>query len=756
MLEPRTPMLSVNNLIRRIGSLAVQFRHSLWFWALLCAVVFAWTIGPSDFYIGGDGKWTQVLIKKYFNFTSPLEVNALNPLEGNFSQFFPLNAWLNPAVIQFYIFPFETAKFTSMITFLSILALAMYVLARQLGMDRISAAIAAQCSAWCFPHFAFLSGIFFIYFLNPTVVITVSLYIMLMVLLLRLGPGASPGRILQFGIYATALMGVVVFNDPMTMGLIGFCIAPCFLAAILFGGGNSQSIWHRLAVLGIAAGLLLAAGIVQYVLALDYHSYRYFFRTEFPRPQIPAYASMLFFLKAGSTTLLISITGLILGSAYTRGPTLVAVLIGIAATIGAFGSGLIYLFSDFHWWLPLPIYIQFYSFPFVIIGAVAGYAGCWKIVRLRLPAFQNFSLVMRFVCLFVIPGILIYGAIRLPSIAEAFVDRPLISELFKQDLAIVPGSAWNGSVYTVFRGYREQLTYYTLWDEQIPTHNENSQTATPLWWYMTFKVMHARDPRMSARPSLSIPPGHWNAGLSAAFGIRYIMLPAEAKAADIPRANASAIKEVADRTLAEYGIDRPLPLKAIAAAAGQGYENFSWIVYELPDPNYGQYSPTLVKLASEEKEYRRLFSQPGFDWRRDVVLEMDPGPLTVATSGSVIVQRGHLKVKAQGGGGRSLVLLPVQYSNCLRVSGSGAPQLVRANMYFAALTFSKETEARIDFDFGFTNPSCRRADIADLRRLRIPETAEPANADANPFVLRRISDIPLRWEQLRDAYKAIP
>src|SRR5262245_11546494 len=169
-------------------SVRVRALHGIWFAALMGAAILAWTIGPNDFYGGGDGKWTQVLIQNYFRFTWPFEVNALNPIQGNFSQFFPLNAWLNPAVIQFYFLPVETAKMTSMITFLMILALAMYGLARQLGMDRLSAAIAAQSSAWFFPHFIYLSGIITIYYLNPTAVITVSLYLMLMALLIRLGP----------------------------------------------------------------------------------------------------------------------------------------------------------------------------------------------------------------------------------------------------------------------------------------------------------------------------------------------------------------------------------------------------------------------------------------------------------------------------------------------------------------------------------------------------------------------------------------
>jgi hypothetical protein len=118
--------------------------RSVWFFALLSAVALSWTIGPRDFYSGADGKWTQSVIRFYLNFVPPLQINVLTPLQGDFSQSYPLNLWLSPSYIQFAFLPFEVAMLTSMLTFLAILALAVYACARELGMDRIPAAIAGQ------------------------------------------------------------------------------------------------------------------------------------------------------------------------------------------------------------------------------------------------------------------------------------------------------------------------------------------------------------------------------------------------------------------------------------------------------------------------------------------------------------------------------------------------------------------------------------------------------------------------------------
>jgi hypothetical protein len=135
-----------------------RFIHSAWFFALLSVAALSWMVGPRDFYGGVDGKWTQNLIRFYLNFVPPLQINALTPMQGDFPQSYPLNLWLNPTYVQFVFVPFQVAMLTSMLTFLAILALAVYACARELGLPRIPAAIAAQSAIWFFPHFNYFAG----------------------------------------------------------------------------------------------------------------------------------------------------------------------------------------------------------------------------------------------------------------------------------------------------------------------------------------------------------------------------------------------------------------------------------------------------------------------------------------------------------------------------------------------------------------------------------------------------------------------
>jgi hypothetical protein len=66
--------------------------------------------------------------------------------------------------------------------------------------------------------------------------------------------------------------------------------------------------------------------------------------------------------------------------------------------------------------------------------------------------------------------------------------------------------------------------------------------------------------------------------------------------------------------------------------------------------------------------------------------------------------------------GTSLVVLPQQFSNCLRARDERV-RLVRANLMMTGLIFSGELDTDIAFDYGIFTPACRRADLADMKRL---------------------------------------
>src|SRR5262249_2887179 len=91
-----------------------------------------------------------------------------------------------------------------------------------------------------------------------------------------------------------------------------------------------------------------------------------------------------------------------------------------------------------------------------------------------------------------------------------------------------------------------------------------------------------------------------------------------------------------------------------------------WYVYELPEPNFGQFSPTQVVMADPAAATMAVLSQHDFDFAKQVVIAaLVPQVLVEANSARLSIIRGglHFSGRSQG---TSLVLLPQQFTHCLR------------------------------------------------------------------------------------------
>jgi hypothetical protein len=141
-----------------------------------------------------------------------------------------------------------------------------------------------------------------------------------------------------------------------------------------------------------------------------------------------------------------------------------------------------------------------------------------------------------------------------------------------------------------------------------------------------------------------------------------------------------------------------------------------WQIYELVRPNTGDFSITEVVTAGTAAEIIAALSRPKFDLSRQAVLESTIGrPLTPARDMRMTRIRGSVHVSGRSDG-TSLVILPLQFTHCLRARDERV-RLVRADLLMTGLIFSGELDTDILFDYGIFSPRCRRADLADTRRL---------------------------------------
>ncbi|MEO0248898.1 MAG: hypothetical protein ABIN58_05015 [candidate division WOR-3 bacterium] len=145
-------------------------------------------------------------------------------------------------------------------------------------------------------------------------------------------------------------------------------------------------------------------------------------------------------------------------------------------------------------------------------------------------------------------------------------------------------------------------------------------------------------------------------------------------------------------------------------------------LYELDKVNLGNFSPTEIIRVSEAKEALAVMLKSDFDPSQLVVVNISmPDGLVPATSSRLYVDRIGLRISAESRG-RSLLLLPVEYSHCLElrqaVNSSASPRLIRANLLQTGVLFDRELDATLMFFTGpFHNSRCRLEDAEDASRL---------------------------------------
>jgi hypothetical protein len=91
---------------------------------------------------------------------------------------------------------------------------------------------------------------------------------------------------------------------------------------------------------------------------------------------------------------------------------------------------------------------------------------------------------------------------------------------------------------------------------------------------------------------------------------------------------------------------------------------------------------------------------------------------------TLFTERQGLRVKAESSG-QSILLLPIQFSRCLRlVDSMPEMKLFRANLMETGLLFEGMIDVRIELHNGpFDDPACRLRDYWDMKHLDFADAA---------------------------------
>jgi hypothetical protein len=682
--------------------------------AALIALLFAeWMLSSAIHgtnYAGGDGKMAQATILAALKFGGPFQVTNISPIEGVGSQMLPMNVWLNAAYWPFHILELARATDVSALIALACFAIACYVMVRCFDLPVVPSAVAAQLCIVLFAPSALVLGLSSVFSLTPGNAVAYAPHMIALGLLARLEPGSwHTFGLLTAGIFALLLYSLVC--DPLWTMIDGLSWSVAF-AVVALSPFNLKAILIRGAALGCCLLLLFLTRALEYVYTLSQYTARIQFAAVVDRPRLAPFISTAFDSSAMKFYYLACALGWLLGILALRGRPRVLVLAAATTFVAyvAYSTGFVLLRAP--WTAPIPVYVEHCLFPLFVAAAVAGYWGAFRAAtrlkflllqaRLRrgvMPVVVGLGLVA------IIPALVVDFAVnRSAPYAEQWnqpwPNDPELHRFLTDNIGRKVDESFRGTLHVIPSEDYTGLTIMALWAKGVPTLFEYSQLATPQSFYTLYAVF--QNPMLGLLNGFEPFPGpSWSTYFKALqlIGTRYYF-------ADPTRPEIAAQAHMAGHPLTT------MPRRPPTGEPGL------WEVYELPRPNIGNYSPTEVLTAGSAGEIAALMREEKFDFTKQVVLSTPVDePLVSAHNMRFSLIRGGLHVSGTSDG-TSLVVLPQQFSNCLRARDERV-RIVRVDLMMTGIIFSGTVDTDILFDYGIFTPGCRWADLADLQRLQM-------------------------------------
>ena len=140
---------------------------------------------------------------------------------------------------------------------------------------------------------------------------------------------------------------------------------------------------------------------------------------------------------------------------------------------------------------------------------------------------------------------------------------------------------------------------------------------------------------------------------------------------------------------------------------------------ELADPNIASYSPTATHLGRDHRQILQGLAEGDPRQNAWVMRPEDQiDGLVQAHPAELRFIRGGFEVMARSSG-RSLLILPIQFTHCMRVaitSGDSGARLIRVNLAMTGLVFDRQVSLRARVQrWPLRSPGCQRADLNDAQ-----------------------------------------
>jgi hypothetical protein len=666
---------------------------------------------------GLDGNAWRIGFEVQREFRTPFSQLVSDPLQGMFDAYFPaFPEYLAPYLLWRIAGIHDLGKALVYFTYAAIAMGATYALGRTVGLGRWPALLAGLLlPAAVMPLFS-APILYPIMALNPHLLYAVALSTLIVACFWTMKGRSTPGSLML----ALAAVGLTLLVSLGTVSLTAL-LAP---AIAVYGGASllDEVAWPgRVRKLLLAATLVLvplALGVLHYLYALTRYTAFSQFHEEFVQHRTSlVFASVVWNSAAWGVALVV---GGLLGAALAlrTGPArlrlfakthLVATVVfqATAWAVVKWGHG-------YHG--PSPLYFEIATWPFSLFF-VAYLLNAPLEALVRTPGRRRAVGVLPVLAIGLTVAAGSRAGDRSCSQQHSFEPREpnaIVGRLI-EEVRLTPGVPFRGFVAT-FVGDRPGvastwLTHHAadavlwnkigndlrtvgLWQFRIPALIQYNTYITPVYYrFVSSLLARPMDRQMRSALVFSLP----RESILKTLGVRFL---------------------ITDRDLG-FG-------RVVAELSISGEETVRLI--ELPDTNLADFSPTRTIFARTAQEALEALARRGFDGRAEVVLD-EPldGALVPAIRSRMYVVKDGLKVSAESAG-RSLIVLPVQYSRCweLESSAPGA-RLLRVNLMQMGILFDGKLEAELRLRFGpFWASACRFEDIRDADRLRLREAKGPA------------------------------
>ena len=706
-----------------------------------CFIVFAISLlalSPIAFYFKlpllfyrFDGTYLLIIAHMQKTWASSRLDFVSNPLQGIGGLALPQHVLLDPALwLTAHLSP-SAGPVVAMVWYAASLAVAICWLAARLGVSALTATTAAWIGLlialpyiYTPPGFDFLAGV-------PSFAWLILIQIAAILLFLDVGRGPAAadaariaGIVLVYGYQIHEMPHFV----PVTLVFVAFFGIVCFVAA---------ESWRERLIKGIAALMLAGLALAVYG-RLIYGMYGFakptFFWYEFFPVRI-GLRDQSFLITHEAKWPAFLIYGLAAVGAVHAGlwGNRVFRVFGWGFLLFVLGELALILLIGETWKGPRPAYVDIFAYPLYCVFA----AHVLAVALRRLGAGLSSPRRRTAIALVAsgLPWLVLIDAATPP------LERPLarnlnpfiwppaetpVSRLLAADVALRPGAVFRGRVASIagsdydpqwvkvpfvnqhnydgmslfFSGNDHRM--YGLWYYDVPTLLESNQFSSPFFHLVNARLLNAPGALdIRSYETQSVP----NDRVMALLGVRYLIS------------------------------DKWLPGR-IPVLEHRFVESRDLFVYSVPDTNVAGYAATQTRRADNAREAIALLADPLVNLRQLAVLTPDeplvsgPGaPALVETShSSLVVERGGYRVEATSPG-TSLLVLPIEYSHCLRPQLTGAteatpPRLLRVNLTMAGILFTGSVNGRLVLRYGPFSSGCRLADWHDADVLRIGEVRE--------------------------------